>query len=494
MAKSKAQKAVKKARKAAKKSLIVAMRPSKAPLLRNPVSKKALKRMMGAGGFGLPQAQYMKTGISAGLQGQNGRIVGASYRLPYREECLGTISTSVNFANTTFILNAANTNTFPWLAPIAAKFEYYRFSKLMLKFVSSSADAVGSTNTALGTMLFNTNYDVLDPAFPTQIAMEDYGAGRLHAETIPSKNITHTMEPAGVKGGVAGGWRYTLLSSASVSSSAPYPASSSAHDYDIGLMQCASAGAQAASVAGRLYICYQVDFANPKLETSTLPGAVHFSGITPTTANNFATATLQSGGSLLLQSIVLGTNTITFPAGIAGNYLIVMTVAGSTSASSALALTPSAGASDLNMLSYGGARDQISSAGTASGGADVNVTVVSTFTVAASGGLVTVTPSVLTGGNAMDLFIVSLPASVLTSGAALPPRAEDRVAALERQVQRLMGLLSPPRSASCVTVEEAEEEAKLLGGKPAALPGDELGNSVHIPRGLLTQFMGALSK
>jgi len=217
---------------------------------------------------------------------------------------------------------------------------------------------------------------------------------------------------------------------------------------------------------------------------------VHFSGTVPTTANNFATAALQSGGSLLLQAITLGTNTITWPAGLAGNYLCQMNILAGTSAS-ALSVSPSAGASGLNLLTST-TRDATSIAYSVAATAGQVATATFTVTVAASGGLVTIGASTIVAGTGMDLFIVSLPSSLLTKP-ALPPSAEERVQHLESQVQQLMGLLSPPRSASCVTVEEAEE-AKLAEVSPPAASSDELGASVHIPRGLLAQFLGGSKK
>jgi len=349
-----------------------------------------------------------------GIQNNNrksSRLISQVTPIPYREECLGPISTSVAFALQSFILNPGNSITFPWLAGIASRYEYYRFKKLSLKLVSTSANAVGSTNTALGSILLNTNYDVLDPTFASQEEMEGYGGGKLHSEAAPDKNQVHHIEANGIKGGVASGWRYVLLSAATTAATQPYPASSSAHDYDIGLMQAASVGVQAASVAGRLYVCYEVELATPKLVPGSPLGATaHFSSIAPTTANNFAGAVLQSGATL--GGVTLGTNIVNFPANVPGNYFIQMNVAGSTSGS-ALAASATTG-SVLNILTQGGVRD-INNAASSLGGTTTAVSsLTQCLTVPALGCTYTISPSTLVGGNTMDLFIFAMPSTILS--------------------------------------------------------------------------------
>jgi len=353
------------------------------------------------------------THLNGGARAGGNKTMGEIYSMPYREECLGPVSTSVAFAvSQALVLNAGNSITFPWLGSIAPKFEYYRFKKLALRYENSSATAIASTNTALGTVLVNANYDVLDPQFASQIEMEAYGGGNLVSEKEPSVTFTHRMEPNGIRGGVQGGWRYVLASTATSAAGQPYPASSSAHDYDIGLLQIASAGAQAASVAGRLYMCYEVEFCNPKIVPgSPVGGVVHFSSIASTTANNFAGAIQQSGGTL--GGIVLGTNTITFPANIPGSYLLLQTVAGATGATP-FSFASLGAATAINLLTQSAVRDAtdvvFSNAGTTTAPAMDVLCVI----VPAAGCTITMNPSTVVGTGSMDLFVFALPSTVLT--------------------------------------------------------------------------------
>lgn len=395
------------------------------------------------------RALRQRQGISQSLRSQKSSVIGDIVKMPYREECLGSFSTSIAFANSTYIINAANSATLPWLSTIAAKFEYYRFNRLLLKFVSSSADAVGSTNTALGTVLANTNYDVLDAAFTSQIQMEDYGGGKRHMETIPSRNATHVIEPLGVKGGVAGGFRFCLPSGATTAAAAPYPSSSSAHDYDVGLLQVASVGAQAASVAGRLYICYQVDLANPKLETplgQALPVS-HFV-LGPTTANAFAGSSLKSGSNL---SVTLGTNQLTINS--AGRYLVNYVAWAGTSVTAVGNLTASTGATAV--LGYSsGSGNSLSSQVNAGSGTALFIDI-GCYDIASGGGIITISNTVV-GTCYGDLWVTQVP-----SGLSFDTQP-SKVATLESQVNELARMVRVLCNAPSFVIEEDDEEEKVL--------------------------------
>lgn len=276
-------------------------------------------------------ASYRGVGSTIGLKrSQLSPPLSYNMRVPYTEECIGAITTpGATFTNSTFVINPANVTTFPWLSTIAAKFEKYKFNKLMFKLVSSSADAVGSTNTALGTVILNTNYDVLDTAFATQTQMEDYGGA---AEDKPAEHQTHSVDCKGRRGGTDG-YRFNLPSSGTTASAVAYPSNSSAHDYDLGLFQIATVGQQAASTIGRLYVCYQVDLMRRKVDTP-LGQSLFSAHIVESPAVSAAAAGSAflgtSGGSLrtgsLIPTVTTG-NTFTLP--LVGRFLIAWGFTGS---------------------------------------------------------------------------------------------------------------------------------------------------------------------
>jgi len=351
-----------------------------------------------------------------------------------------------------------------------------------IKFVSSSADAVGSTNTALGTVLINTNYDILAPAFASQLEMEGYGGGKLVDEACPDKNQIHWCEPNGVKGGVSGGWRYNLSSSATSSATVPYPASSSAHDYDIGFLQVASAGAQAASVAGRLYMCYEVDLANPLIVPAPLAGSVaHFSSLVGTTANNLAGMTLQTGSTLT--GVTVAGNAITFPAGQAGNYLCFITIQAATSVGAFGFGSVTGGVSLIDLLSSANTRDNNGGIASSGGTTTFGAMIVFTVNVTSLGGTLIISPStiVTSGTTAGDVWVVALPSTILTVDEEeqveineLKVRADEQ----DRKIERLMALLTPTPSSPSLPLDDCKE--------------DDLEQSVHLSRTMASRIGLAL--
>lgn len=74
------------------------------------------------------------------------------FRIQNREYIMDIVSGSSanSFNYNTFDLNPGSSVTFPWLNRIAQNFESYRFHGLVFEFKSMSADALNSTNTALG--------------------------------------------------------------------------------------------------------------------------------------------------------------------------------------------------------------------------------------------------------------------------------------------------------------------------------------------------------
>jgi len=478
MPKSKAQKAAKKARKAAKKSLIAMALPSvKLLAKRNPVKQK-LRPMLSPVGPGDNIQSSRKGGI------RNFMVSGATTRRTQticEDEYIGEVlATSTGFATSQYMANPGQALTFPWGSKIAALYEEYEFQYLEFYYKREVSEyaSLGTT----GKVILSFDYDATDSAPTSKQQVEDTVP---HMDGMPSTpEIRLKIDCARMRKNPG---KYVRPGA--------QPANTDIKTYDCGNLYVSTYGLEASSgTLGELRVRYCVKLSEPVLEASQVVGGVaHFSSLTATTANNFAGAVLQAGYTPSLGGINLSSaaNTVTFPANIPGNYLVNVTLAAGTSVSAIGYVTTTGGVTPLSLFTAAGGRDAAAELSSLAGTTSNVASYLQAVSVTAAGGtLVMGAGTIVTSGTAyLDVWIVSLPASVLTMDVG-----EDRVAALEKQVQRLMGLLSPPRSASCVTVEEAEEEAKLLGGKSAALPSDELGNSVHIPRGLLTQFMGALSK
>jgi hypothetical protein len=395
-----------------------------------------------------------KAGLPAGpspnMKGSRGRLglgsgmSGATSRrgqTVHEDEYIGDINGSVTFATSQYNVNPGQAATFPWGSRISQLYEEYDFE--MLEFYYKREVSEFATNGQAGKVILSFDYDASDTAPTTKQQVEDTVP---HVDGMPCTPVLALrIDCARVRKNPA---KYVRPGA--------QPANTDIKTYDCGVLSVSTQGNTNTSLIGELHVRYRVRLSEPVLESSLVQGGVvHFSGITPTTLNNFATAVLQSGGTPALTGITAAADVITFPAGIPGNYLVYFAVAGSTSAT-VPTLTPSAGASAFNITTYGGVRDSNAGNASAIGGANVPVIAMGTYTIATTGGLVTVTPSTLVGGNAMDLFIVSLPASVLTL-------AETEQQVIKRLNARLLELETDSLSSSSYRMNRMYAKLVELG-------------------------------
>lgn len=120
---------------------------------------------------------------------QKGRSVFISHR-EYIQDVI-TSPTAGAFQITSYDLNPALSTTFPWLATIAQNFEQYRIHGMVFHYKSNSADALNSVNTALGTVIMATQYNILLDPFKNKQEMENYEFG---CSTRPSADCLHPVE------------------------------------------------------------------------------------------------------------------------------------------------------------------------------------------------------------------------------------------------------------------------------------------------------------
>ncbi len=118
-----------------------------------------------------------------------GRSVFVSHR-EYIQDVI-TSPTATAFRITSFDLNPAEPKTYPWLATIAQNFEEYRIHGMVFHYKSNSADALNSVNTALGTVVMATQYNILLDEFRNKQEMENYEFG---CSSRPSVDLLHPVE------------------------------------------------------------------------------------------------------------------------------------------------------------------------------------------------------------------------------------------------------------------------------------------------------------
>lgn len=165
-------------------------------------------------------------------------------------EYLCDITSSTAFTNQRFELNPGLATTFPWLSAIAAQYEMYKFNGMIFEYVSTSADALNSTNTALGKVLMATDYNALDSEFTN---MQQMMGAEFSNFGKPSDSLIHAIECAPRENPI----KLAYVRSGTV------PNGADARLYDLGVFQIATQGSQAAANVGSLWVTYDVSFCKP---------------------------------------------------------------------------------------------------------------------------------------------------------------------------------------------------------------------------------------
>ncbi len=172
------------------------------------------------------------------------------------QEYITDVTSSVSFVNNSYLINPGNPNLCRWLSKIAANFEEFEFKGLIFMFKSTSATAVGSTNTGLGTLVMATDYDVVDTNYGSKVEME---ISDFAVSGVPSSNYLHPVE-CDTSQNVMG--RLFVNSATSINQYPDDPRFSCQGNFQI-----ATVGMQAASNIGELWVAYDVELRKPQINT-----------------------------------------------------------------------------------------------------------------------------------------------------------------------------------------------------------------------------------
>jgi len=226
------------------------------------------------------------------------------------KEYLGDIlsaSTANTFNVQSFALQPGSGQTFPWLSQIAGNFQEYRFRGLVFQFRSMSADALNSTNTALGSLVMSTEYNAAAPAFSSKAEMEN---AQFANSIKPSESCMHFIECAK---------QSTVLSNLYIRTDAVNSATEDIRFYDMGNFYIASTGCQGTNVnLGELWVTYEVELFKPRLWNAIGESIAFYNAYTLTgvaVGDPFGTAELVvSENSNILPVVDVSARTITMPA------------------------------------------------------------------------------------------------------------------------------------------------------------------------------------
>lgn len=173
-------------------------------------------------------------------------------------EYLGDIITSASageFSSYSIVINPGQCQFGEWLAQIACNYEQYVPEGILFIFKSTSSDALNSTNTALGTVMMATQYDILAKPFANKAEMLSY---EYSSSGLPSETIIHMVEcdPA-----------QTPVNTLDIRS--PSATSGDPRFADLGVFTIATQGFQGTNVnIGELWVTYQFTLIKPKLYAS----------------------------------------------------------------------------------------------------------------------------------------------------------------------------------------------------------------------------------
>jgi len=207
-----------------------------------------------------------------------------------------------------FLLQPGDSNTFPWLSGLAHRFQQYRIKGMVFHYIPSSGTAVSGTNPALGTVMIQTTYRANDspPASKAEM-MNEYWA----SEAAPSEAFCHPIECSPRENPFMTHYIRTL----------PVPVGETPMMYDLGKTFIATQGMPAdGNVVGDLWVTYEIELSKPNITSnvSTDVMSATLTGAADAT-HPLGNASLGVSGSI---ACTASGNTLTFPLGLVGEFVV----------------------------------------------------------------------------------------------------------------------------------------------------------------------------
>jgi hypothetical protein len=347
------------------------------------------------------------------------------------DEYVAEINGSTGFVTTQYSINPGQSALFPWLSKQALLWEKYEFEVCAPYYKHEVSQF--ATNGQAGKVMLSCDYDASDSAPTSKQQVEDTWP---HIDCMPYQDCSLRLNRSEMRNSIA--MKYVRPGA--------QPANTDIKTFDVGNLFVSTYGNTNTSVLGELRIRYRVRLEVPVLEAASgqTTLAAHFAGTTPTTANNFATATLQAGSTF---TPTLGTNTITFPSNVsAGTFLVTCFWDCSSGAPTGSSMTATSGATNLAIWK----NDTVSNL-VATGSVPAVTGFAYTCTLTAASAVLTLTPGTVGGGAvSVDLIITQIPSTILTAP------VQDREAAT-----RYRALLA---ACSAACKEEADHAARFGAG------------------------------
>lgn len=281
------------------------------------------KKYMGLGEYKSPSWQVKSNSILDEGYGppivanaKDGRVI-----LRHREY-LGDVITGAagEYNVTNYDINPGLSRSFPWGANVGGAFEEYQMKGMIFEFKSTSADALNSTNTALGSVIMATQYDVEDSPFDNKKDMENH---QYAMSAKQSQSMLHPIEcdPS-----------QSVLTELYVRTN-EIPATSKADSrlYDFARFSIATDGQQGDNVnIGELWCTYEIQLLKPQLKNATndnIAAAFYQNDTGLSTVRPFGDPAFMEGSSLNSSSLDMtfetnGAYSVSFPSGTQGTFFV----------------------------------------------------------------------------------------------------------------------------------------------------------------------------
>lgn len=174
-------------------------------------------------------------------------------RIPHKE-LVTVISSTTPFVARSFRVNPGLVGTFPWLATQAAGYQSYEIRGLVFWFESTSANALNSTNTALGSVAGAFQYNPYADA-PTSTQAMLTLAGATAAKPSEDNIFPLECDPTKIFS------KNKLVRTGGVIDDLA--------KYDAAVFYLATEGSQANAVIGKLWVSYDIILKQPILPKTT---------------------------------------------------------------------------------------------------------------------------------------------------------------------------------------------------------------------------------
>lgn len=211
------------------------------------------------------------TGVSGFITNAPPTFAGSAKQTTIRfrhDEFVADVLSSVAFRKTSYVINAGSNVLFPWGSQVASLYEEYRIHGLVFEYRPTSAAAVGTTSSAMGTVIQATDYDAYDDSFVDKRSMEN---SMFATSCAPYEGAVHpvecdrTMNPVNLQYIIRGNPPITALPG-------------DARLDILGTYSIATEGQQVDNTnIGELWVHYDVELSRPMLENSALNFTQHVS-------------------------------------------------------------------------------------------------------------------------------------------------------------------------------------------------------------------------